>query len=231
MHRTIRTALAVLVALALAGCGTAEPVGSGDGGGDDSGVAVDGTGSTTPPQTSEPPADAPAEPEPSEESQVDDDAYEPDYDIDITGVKTSNRGVTMTITRLVIVDRTAYCATIDEYAGACDPDIYPGDTIIAMDMRVKNRSGRDISFFPDQAVLRLGNEQVRGQLVGPDQIGGEMLAGTDSEGQAWWIAKQPVHRAWNTGQLRYTASAPFDADSFDHLGSEIDMTIDWPASG
>jgi hypothetical protein len=107
---------------------------------------------------------------------------------------------------------------------------YDGETIVALDMRVRNNADRDIEFYPDQAVLVLGDEQVdEAMLLGPDQIGGTIRAGTRSDGQAWWLSEQSVNELRELGRMRLIISTPYWLDDFEGVTdeSEIDLTVTW----
>jgi hypothetical protein len=173
--------------------------------------------------------------EPSEPTAATGDAEDPytaEHEVNITGARWAADGVTWTVTDLKIVDHQRFCSSFDEFdePEACYDDLY-GETesIIALDMKIRNRSGRDIEWHPDQSTLVIGNEQIEGELVGPGDLGGTIRAGTNRDGQAWWLAKTGHNKLFDQGKLRIVTSPPYDAKTYDDLnsGNEIDLEVTW----
>lgn len=192
-------------------------------------VAGVGTDDGDPLRQSEPPTVFPSEPvTPPSEPEI----YVADYSIDLTDTKWSYEGASVEFSTMHLVDREQYCSTFDEFEEpeACYEDIYDGETIVALEMEVRNRTGRDISWYADQATLVLGNEQIEGELVGPDDIGGDFLAGTDRSGQAWWLSTKDADSIHGLGAMRLVMSPPDDLDTYESItGSydSIDLKVTW----
>lgn len=168
------------------------------------------------------------EPEP----ERDDAAYNPDFEVNIDGARWSDEGARVRISRLALRDRDDFCSTFDEFdePEACYDDLFEGETIIALDMRVVNKTGRDIEWYADQAELVLGSEQIESDLLGPDDIGGTFRAGTEREGQAWWLSDQSVDEIEALGEMRLIMGTPNWSDDYESITGDygdIDLTITW----
>jgi hypothetical protein len=96
-----------------------------------------------------------------------------DYEVNIKGASWKSQGARLRVTRMALRDRADFRANFDEFdqPEACYTDIYEGNTIVALDMEVVNKTGRDIEWYADQAELVLGTESVTGDLLGPDELG------------------------------------------------------------
>jgi hypothetical protein len=244
----------IIVVIAIAGCAPAEPIASGDAA--EQGNAAP-TAQSEPAAATDDPClehsydeeaclaqmEATARPTPeagtggatqeSEPSDDEDEGYDPDYSIELEGAVWRAEGVRLRITHLALTDRDTFCGTFPEFEEpeACYADIYEGETIVSLDMRVVNESGRDIDLYPDQAVLVLGDEQIEeASMLGPDAIGGTFREGTRQEGQAWWLSEQDVDDVHALGEMRVIIGSPNWTDDFEPVTGDyddIDLTVTW----
>lgn len=175
--------------------------------------------------------EAESAPEPEPESADEDPAYAADFEVNIKGASWKHSGARVNVTRMALRDRDDFCGSFAEYdePTACY-DHYDGATVVALDMRVVNETGRDIDWYPDQAELVLGSEQIAADMVGPDQLGGTIREGTKRNGQAWWLSDQSVDDVEALGEMRLIMGSPTWADDYEPITGnydDIDLTITW----
>lgn len=104
-----------------------------------------------------------------------------------------------------------------------------GETVVALDMAVENARSGDITFHPDQSTLVLGSEQIESSLFdSPGDVGGDLLAGTEHQGQIWWVSTQDVDDIAAMGTARLVFSAPHTSDFEDLVEDyEQSLTLKW----
>lgn len=90
-------------------------------------------------------------------------------------------------------------------------------------------SSESVRHYPDQSTLVIGNEQIESDLVEPGDLGGTIRAGTDRDGQAWWLARTAPDKLFDRGKLRIVTSPPYDTKTYNDLnsGNEIDLEVTW----
>jgi hypothetical protein len=155
-----------------------------------------------------------------------------DHEVNIKGASWKSQGARLPVTRTALRDRADFRANFDEFdqPEACYTDIYEGNTIVALDMEVVNKTGRDIEWYADQAELVLGTESVTGDLLGPDELGGTFRAGVEREGQAWWLSEQSADEIFQLGEMRLIVGTPLRLDDFEPITGDyddIDLTVKW----
>jgi hypothetical protein len=102
-------------------------------------------------------------------------------------------------------------------------------TLIVVELTASNDSGTTIDFFPAQGEIHVGREQVESDLLLTDSFAGmDWRDGVDDTGMVVWALTQTsFEEAIELGELVYTASAPFDADTFDEVAAPVEVTVTW----
>lgn len=89
--------------------------------------------------------------------------------------------------------------------------------VVFVDMKVKNTSDQDVTFYPDQAVLVTDTgEQVESGLIG-DDLGGDFLGKVEKEGMAMWVLKDPDKEVKT---IKMIISAPYGTNDLEDMGQE-----------
>lgn len=103
-------------------------------------------------------------------------------------------------------------------------------TVLALEMTASNDSGGMVDFYPDQGTVHVGREQVEADLFLSESVGGaDMRDGVDNNGLVIWQLTAPYDEVVAEGQLTFAASAPVDSESFDRVGGEVELTVEWDA--
>lgn len=107
----------------------------------------------------------------------------------------------------------------------------PVTPVVGVQMRVTNDTDVDVEWYPDQGTLVLGGISLEPDLffLSDNLIGQEgLLAGTTSQGDIFYILPEGTDVAGiSTAEVRLKGSAPFDAESFESVGAELDVTFAW----
>jgi hypothetical protein len=95
-------------------------------------------------------------------------------------------------------------------------------------MKASNDSGEQIDLYANQGTIQIGREQVEADLWFSDSFAGsEWRDGVDDEGLVVWVLSTGFDEAVAEGRLDYTASAPSNAETWDTIADDIDLTVEW----
>lgn len=213
------TAIALVTVLALTGCGEIE----------DAPVAQQEPGQTADPSEQASIAEEAAEteaPEDVDELTEDDGPSEGQHRIEFDSPYTyESNGVKLVVDAIQFNDVENLEADVTEFL---EDDT---QTVLVARMQASNDTGKTINFYPNQATLKIGREQVDADMIFSDSFAGmDWLDQTDDEGQVYWQLKTPFEEAIAAGSLILTTSAPHDSESWDDVGEPVNMTIEWSAS-
>lgn len=96
---------------------------------------------------------------------------------------------------------------------------------IQVDISVENTSENDITFYAGQGIIATNTgEQVETDVWMSDYIPGDMMAGTKASGSFFYILENSNAEEIET--IRMVFSAPYETDSFENVGDEIDFEIE-----
>lgn len=212
-----RALLVILAVVGAVSCDGSEPGGTGDTGNP---ADTDTTHASTPSATD-------AEPETDEPRTIElDVSNRPSYD--------SGSGVTLTIDDARVGDITSLSADdLEEFSVALDnPD---SRSLLVLTVTVTNAGDTPIAFYPDQGTALVGSEQAPANFLLSESFtggGGSILDGATVTKDVYFELSQQADDVAALGQARYTASGPADEETFESLGDDVDLTVEWSgASG
>lgn len=175
------------------------------------------------------------EPEDTEEAEEPVEDLEPDEDEQAEGILRQelddpvvyeDSGVRLSITGVGLSSMDS--PEVDESLGDFVED--DTQTVLALEMTASNDSGAMVDFYPDQGTVHVGREQVEADLFLSESVGGaDMRDGVDNNGLVVWQLTAPYDEVVAEGQLTFAASAPVDSESFDQVGGEVELTVEWDA--
>lgn len=102
-------------------------------------------------------------------------------------------------------------------------------TLFGVQMKVINDTDMDVSWYPTQATLVVGGVSLEANLFLSDSLTsaqGEILAGTSAQADVFYEAPNAASE-FVSGEARLKGSAPYEAESFDTLGEDLDVTFAW----
>lgn len=211
MNRNLLVGVVVVVAVACSG------VGSTDGQSDTTAGSTSQTTANAPAATNPPATSGSGEPKTIEL----DVANPPTYD--------SGSGIQLTIDDARVGDLTSLSASEKEDLAIAldDPN---SASLLILTITVTNGSAMPIAFFPDQGTALIGQNQVDANFFLSESFtgsGGTILDGATVTQDIYFELSQSAADVAALGQARYTVSAPFDDDTFEPLGEDVDITVNW----
>nr|MBN1228850.1 hypothetical protein [Anaerolineae bacterium] len=95
--------------------------------------------------------------------------------------------------------------------------------------KVTNNSEKTVSLYPDQGTVQIGSEQIpldefMFYTTFGDDVGGEIFPGVTKIGGMWFAIERSAPD--EITQIIYRASAPFDEETFNNIGPDIEIVID-----
>jgi hypothetical protein len=155
-------------------------------------------------------------------------------ELDVTGTPTydSGSGVTLTIDDARLGDITSLAAEdLEELSLSLeDPD---SPSFLILTITVTNGGDVPIAFYPDQGTALVGSEQVTGNFFLSGSFtggGGSILDGATVTEDVYFELSQLADEVAALGQARYTVSGPSDDETFESLGDDVDLTVEWSGS-
>jgi hypothetical protein len=144
----------------------------------------------------------------------------------------SRSGITLTIDDARIGDLASLSpADMEELAIALEnPN---SQSFLILTITVENGGEIPIGFFPDQGTALIGSEQVDANFLLSESFtggGGTILNGASVTNDVYFEVSQPADNVAALGQARYTVSGPFNDASFDSVGEDVDLTVEWSGS-
>ncbi|WP_339184149.1 hypothetical protein [Oceanobacillus sp. FSL W7-1293] len=98
---------------------------------------------------------------------------------------------------------------------------------IQVDVSVENTSDNDVTFYAGQGRMATSTgEQIEPDLWLSGHIDGEMMAGTKANDTFYYMLENS--EAEDVESVRLVFSAPYDSESYDDLGEELDFEIELP---
>jgi hypothetical protein len=157
-------------------------------------------------------------------------------ELDVTGTPTydSGSGVTLTIDDARVGDITSLVAEdLEELSLSLENPDSPSFLILTI--TVTNGGDVPIGFYPDQGTALVGSEQVTANFFLSGSFtggGGPILDGATVTEDVYFELSQLADDVAGLGQARYTVSGPSDNETFESLGDDVDLTVEWSgASG
>jgi hypothetical protein len=143
-----------------------------------------------------------------------------------TPVYDSGSGVTLTIAGARLGDVTSdgdgdLASTLE------DPST---QSLLILNILVENERDGTVGFYPDQGTLFVGTLQgdasvfLSGSFTGDD---GALPSGASATEEVTFELPQPADEIASLGQARYVVAGPFDFDTSEPVGSDVDLTISW----
>ena len=152
-------------------------------------------------------------------------------ELDVTSppVYDSGSGVTLTIDDARIGDLASLLpGEMEDLSIALENENTRAFLILTI--TVVNGGEIPIGFFPDQGTALVGSEQVDANFLLSESFtggGGTILNGASVTNDVYFELTQPADDAAGLGQARYTASGPFDDESIEPVGDDVDLTVEW----
>lgn len=98
---------------------------------------------------------------------------------------------------------------------------------VQVDVSVENTSDSDVTFYAGQGRMATNTgEQIEPDMWLSGYIDGEMMAGTKANDTFYYMLENS--EAEDVDSVRLVFSAPYDSESFDDLGEELDFEIELP---
>lgn len=107
-------------------------------------------------------------------------------------------------------------------------DLEPGKevTLVSIQMSVENTSNENLTFFPyTSTIVTSDKEQVMGDWLLSDEVGGEFKGNVVKQGQIYWFCNNT--NADNLTHLRWIIEAPHDRRS-NEVGEEVVIEFNLP---
>jgi len=96
--------------------------------------------------------------------------------------------------------------------------------VIIIDLMTENTLDKDISFYPDQAIVTTDTgEQLESEIMLSGEAGGDFYGKVKKEGQAWYILNDPDAEIKKVTMI---VSPPYEIDSMEDLGQEKRIEFD-----
>jgi hypothetical protein len=156
-----------------------------------------------------------------------------DESFHVSGARWRAKGFRIQVTELHFTSVENICpdGVASEHMACWDVEDNPWQTLIAATIEVRNRTGRTVDAYPDQAVMVLGDAQADATMEG-ESVGGTFYDGVEQEGQATWKSKRAVDELVEIGKARLVFSQPYWTKSYDNLlgannYDDVDLTITW----
>jgi hypothetical protein len=155
-------------------------------------------------------------------------------ELDVTGTTTydSGSGVTLSIDDARVGDITSLAAEdLEELSLSREnPDSL---SFLILTITVTNGGDVPIGFYPDQGTALVGSEQVTANFFLSASFtggGGSILDGATVTEDVYFELSQLADEVAALGQARYTVSGPSDDETFESLGDDVDLTVEWSGS-
>lgn len=141
----------------------------------------------------------------------------------------SGSGVTLTIDDVRVGDLTSLSASEKEDLSIAleDPN---SASLLILTITVTNGSTSPIAFFPDQGTALIGSDQVPANFFLSESFtggGGAILDGATVTKDVYFELSQSADAVAGIGEARFTASAPFNDETFEPVGEDVDITVVW----
>lgn len=103
------------------------------------------------------------------------------------------------------------------------------DVVGELIFKVTNNTDRTVSIYPDQGSVQIGGEQIDlGEFMFfttfGDSVGGDIYPGVTKIGGMWFGVKRSTPD--EVSRIVYRCDAPYDAESLDDLGPDIEIVMD-----
>jgi hypothetical protein len=96
--------------------------------------------------------------------------------------------------------------------------------VIIVDMMTENKTDKDVSFYPDQAIITTDTgEQLESEMLLSGEAGGDFYGNVKKEGQAWYILKDPEAEI---NKITLIVSPPYDMNTIEDIGEEKRIEFD-----
>jgi hypothetical protein len=143
-----------------------------------------------------------------------------------TPVYDSGSGVTLAIGKARLGDVKSDGA--DDLASSLeDPSTL---CLLILTILVENKRDVAVGLYPDQGTAIVGPAHVdasvflSGSFTGDD---GAIPTGASPVEEVTFELPQPADEVASLGEARYTVAGPFDFDTSEPVGSDVDLTITW----
>lgn len=96
--------------------------------------------------------------------------------------------------------------------------------VIIVDLISENKTDKDVSFYPDQAIVTTDTgEQLESEILLSGEAGGDFYGKVKKEGQAWYILKDPEAEI---KKITLIVTPPYDMDTYEDIGEEKRIEFD-----
>lgn len=141
----------------------------------------------------------------------------------------SGSGVTLTIDDARVGDLTSLPKDVAEEMafGLEDPN---SQSFLILTITVQNLSEAPVAFYPDQGTALVGSDQIDANFIFPESFTGATGAILDSASvteDVYFELSQSADDVADLGKARYAVSGPFDDETFETVGPDVDLTIVW----
>jgi hypothetical protein len=138
----------------------------------------------------------------------------------------SGSGVTLTIGAARLGDLALEGA--DDVASALeDPS---SQSLLILTILLVNQRDATIGLYPDQGTAVVGTAQVEASVFLSGSFTGEdatIPSGASPVEEVTFELPQSAAEVAALGEVRYTVAGPFDFDTSEPVGSDVDLTISW----
>ncbi len=141
-------------------------------------------------------------------------------------VHDSGSGVTLTIGAARLGDLSSD-VDIDRASTLEDQS---SQSLLILTIIVENQRDAAVGLYPDQGTAVVGTTQVDASVFLSGSFTGEDAAipgGAAPTEEVTFELPQPADEVVALGEARYTVAGPFDFDTSEPLGSDVDLTISW----
>lgn len=144
----------------------------------------------------------------------------------------SGSGVTLTIGDARVGDLNSVSAeALEELSIALENS--NSQSLLILTITVVNSGDRPVGFFPDQATALVGSAQVGANFLLSESFtggAGTILDGASITKDVYFELSQSADDVAGLGRARYTTSGPFDYESFESIGGDVDLIVEWSGS-
>ena len=152
-------------------------------------------------------------------------------ELDLSEAQTydSGSGVTLSIDDVRVGDLTSLPPDMAEDMEPAleDPN---NQSLLILTITVENQGDAPVGFFPDQGTALIGSEQVTANFFLSESFTGgssTILDGASVTKDVYFELPQSADEVGDLGAARFTADGPFDDETFESVGSEVDITVTW----
>ena len=152
-----------------------------------------------------------------------------ELDVSDPPVYDNGAGVTLRINDVRVGDLTSVPDDIAEELSFGLDDLNSRAFLI-MTITVRNDSTAPVGFFPDQGTALVGSRQVEANFWFSESFtggSGTILDGASITEDVYFEVPDLADDVAALGQARFTVDGPFDPDSFESLGENVDLSVSW----